>query len=99
MTRLSISIQILAVTAMAVAGCAASGEQYASTDCKVALHQPGTQYGKASSDVSEADRLEARAKLSAMEMRGGFRDSTGRWTNKVDEALYDCQIAESKQQK
>lgn len=87
--------QVAAVTTtlLVMSGCASVAESLttanAESKCKIVMSQPGRiNYDPA--QASNADKIEARAKLAAIELRQPpLRSATGFHAN-IDQALRDC---------
>jgi hypothetical protein len=86
MTKLLI---ISAFAALAVAGCATQGDQYAKADCKIAPITTASVTGKAS-PVDSLQRRQAEMDLAATNYRVRNLARNGYANNNIEEALRDC---------
>lgn len=86
-------LSALLLTALAGAGCAATGEstQVSSADCKVVPMTTASYGGRAPRNVSAIEQRYAEMQLANTEYRRRQLQERGLVDNTIEEALRDCQ--------
>ena len=86
---------VSALAAIALAGCAATGDQYAKADCKIKpITTTSPTDGKHMQPVSPERERMAQMELAHTQFRAQELMRKGMVNNNVEEALYDCASAE-----